>query len=141
MTTNFMLRVASAISALFTIGHSLGGLQHWSPVPDNPVLQAMAATHFHVMGVSRSYLQLYEGLGWTVSVFMALQTVLLWQLASLARSNLPQARAMVVPFILAALACGIVAWRLVLPVPALFSAALLVALLLAWLAERPRSRA
>jgi hypothetical protein len=136
MTTTFMLRVASTISALFTIGHSLGGLQNWSPFENNPVLEAMTATHFQAMGVSRSYLQLYVGLGWTLSVFMALQTVLLWQIASFARTNLALARAMTVPFILATLMTGLIAWRLILPVPALFSAALLVALLCAWLAER-----
>ena len=136
MTTTTMLRVASAISALFTIGHSLGGLQNWSPFENNPVLEAMTATHFQAMGVSRSYLQLYVGLGWTLSVFMALQTVLLWQIASLARTNLALTRAMTVPFILATLATGVIAWRLILPVPALFSAALLVALLCAWFAER-----
>src|SRR5690348_14505900 len=103
MTTSFMLRVASAISALFTVGHSLGGLQHWSPVPDNPLLQAMTAARFQVMDVTRSYLDLYVGLGWTVSVFMALQTVLLWQIAGLARTHLAQARAMILPFALAAL--------------------------------------
>ena len=136
MTTTFMLRVASAISALFAIGHSLGGLQHWSPFADNLVLHAMTAVHFHVMGVNRSYLQLYDGLGWTISVFMAMQTVLLWQLAALARTNSGQARAMIVPIALAALANGIIAWRLILPVPALFSAVLLAALVLAWFAER-----
>jgi len=136
MTTTFMLRVASAISALFTTGHSLGGLQNWSPFENNPVLEAMTATHFQAMGVSRSYLQLYVGLGWTLSVFMALQTVLLWQIASLARTNLALARAMTVPFILATLVTGLIAWRLILPVPALFSVALLVALLCAWFAKR-----
>ena len=67
MTTTFMLRVASAISALFTIGHSLGGLENWSPFGDNPVIRAMAATHFHTAGGSRSYLDFYLGLGWTVN--------------------------------------------------------------------------
>jgi len=140
MTTTTMLRVASAISALFTIDHSLGGLQNWSPFESNPVLEAMTATHFQAMGVSRSYLQLYVGLGWTLSVFMALQTVLLWQLASLARTNLAQARAMILPFALAALATGILAWRLIDPIPAAFSVALLAALLLAWFAERSAAR-
>ena len=137
MTTSFMLRVASAISALFAFGHSIGGLRHWSPFDNNPVLEAMTGVHFHVMGVSRSYLELYTGLGWTLSVFMALQTVLLWQLASLARTNLAQARAMTVPFIVATLANTILAWFLILPVPSLFSAVLLLALLLAWFTERP----
>ena len=44
------------------LGHSLGGLQKWSPAPDNAVLKAMTDTRFEVMGVSRSYLDLFWGL-------------------------------------------------------------------------------
>ena len=40
MTTTLLLRIASAISLLFTAGHSLGGLQKWSPMGDNEVLKA-----------------------------------------------------------------------------------------------------
>jgi hypothetical protein len=96
----------------------------------------MSAMHFHSMGGSRTYLELYTGLGWTLSVFMALQTVLLWQLASLARTNLAAARAMILPFAVAALVCGLIAWRLIDPIPAAFSAMLLLILVVAYLAER-----
>src|SRR3569833_3772775 len=81
-----MLRVASVISFLFAVGHSLAGFGKWSPVDDNPVLRAMTDTHFPVMGVSRSYLDLYLGFGWSISVFMLEQAVLLWQLATFARA-------------------------------------------------------
>jgi hypothetical protein len=136
MTTRLMLRIAALISLLFTVGHSLGGLQKWSPTPDNAVLEAMTDVHFRMLGVSRSYLDLYLGLGWTVSVFMLLQTVLLWQLASLAGTNGAQVRPMIVPFAVAALVTFILAALFIFPVPAAFSAALLVALVLAWLARR-----
>ena len=136
MTTTLMLRVAAAISLLFTIGHSMGGLQKWSPTPDNPVLRAMTGVHFDMMGMSRSYLDLYLGLGWTISIFMALQTVLLWQLASLARTGAAQVRPMIAAFLLATLASGIVAWRLIFPVPVLFCAALFVALAAAYWTAR-----
>src|SRR5947209_6588191 len=118
MTTTFMLRVASAISFLFTLGHSLGGLQKWSPTGDNFVLKAMTDTRFHVMGVDRSYLDLYLGLGWTIGVFLLLQTYLLWQLALLARTSAALVRPMIAAFALATLATGMIAWRLILPVPA-----------------------
>jgi hypothetical protein len=132
MTTRLTLRIASIISLLFTVGHSVGGLQKWSPTEDNAVLRAMTEVHFPAMGVSRSYLDLYLGMGWTISVFMLLQTVVLWQMASLARTNPASLRGMIAAFALAALAGGIVAWRLILPVPALFSAALAIALAAAY---------
>ena len=136
MSTSLMLRVAAVISLLFAVGHSLGGLSHWSPVPDNPVLRAMTDTRFDVMGFSRSYLDLYVGLGWSISVFMLLQAILLWQLAPLARTEPARVKPMVAAFAAAALANGLIALVFLFAIPAAFSAALLVALVLAWLAPR-----
>src|ERR1700710_2449067 len=111
MTTTLLLRIASLISLLFAAGHSAGGLSKWSPTDEaNPVLTAMTDVHFPIMGVSRSYLDLFVGLGWTGSVFLFLQTVLLWQTASLARTNAPQVRPMIAAFMFAAVANGIIAW-------------------------------
>jgi hypothetical protein len=140
MTTTRMLRIAALISLLFALGHSLGGLSHWSPMGDNAVLKAMTDVRFETMGVSRSYLDLYMGLGWSISVFMLLQTALLWQMASLARADAARVRPMIAAFALATLVSGIIAWRLILPVPTLFSAALLAALVAAYAtAGRPRA--
>lgn len=136
MTTTLTLRIASIMSLLFAAGHSFGGLQKWSPTGDNDVLKAMTDVHFRTMGVSRSYLDLYLGMGWSISVAMLLQTVLLWQMASLARTNAAQVRGMIAAFAIAAFVSGIVAWRLILPIPALFSAALVVALAAAYLTAR-----
>ena len=137
MTTTIWLRISAAISLLFTAGHSFGGLQKWSPNADNPVLRAMTDVHFDMMGMSRSYLDLYLGLGWTISIMMLLQTALLWQLASLARSDAFRVRPMIAAFLLATLASGIIAWLLIFPVPVVFCAILCVALAFAyWTARR-----
>jgi hypothetical protein len=141
MTTTLLLRVAALISLLFTIGHSLGGLQKWSPNDHNPVLTAMTDMHFDMMGVSRSYLDLYLGLGWTISIFMLLQTALLWQLAGLARTDAARVRPMIAAFLLATLASGIIAWRLIFPVPLVFCVALSVALAAAYWTARKTAAA
>ena len=136
MTTTLLLRIASIISLLFTAGHSVGGLQKWSPTADNAVLRAMTDVHFQAMGVSRSYLDLYLGMGWSISVFLLLQTLLLWQMASLARTNAAQLRGMIAMFAIAALVSAVIASQLILPVPALLSAALTIALAAAYLKAR-----
>ena len=128
MTTLLFLRIASIISLVFTAGHTLGGLRKWSPMGDNEVLKAMTTVRFDTMGANRSYLDFFMGFGWSISVFMLLQTVLLWQLASLARAEPACVRPMIAVFALAALATGVIAWRFIFPVPALFSSALVVAL-------------
>lgn len=132
MTTAILLRIASVVSFLFTIGHSLGGLKTWSPIGDTDMLTAMKTYRFDTMGVNRSYLDFYLGFGWSLSVAMLLQSVLLWQLATLARTDAARVRPMIAAFAIATLAGGIIAWQFILPVPALFSAVLLIVLVAAW---------
>jgi len=137
MTTTLWLRISSIISLLFAAGHTLGGLKEWSPMGDNPVLQAMRTVRFDALGVNRSYLDFYKGFGYSISVTLLLQAILLWQLATLARSHAAEIRPMIVVFALATAVGGIIAWRYIFPVPALFSLALVVTLMLAWFAPRP----
>jgi hypothetical protein len=132
MTATVLLRISAVISLLFAIGHSLGGLKKWSPMGENEVLTSMATVRFDVMGASRSYLDFFMGFGWSISIFLLLQSALLWQLSSLARSDGVQVRPMIAIFAFASLASTAIAWRLILPVPAFFSALLLLVLVAAF---------
>lgn len=136
MTRTLLLRIASVILLLFTAGHSMGGLKKWSPMGDNDVLRSMTAVHFDTMGVSRSYFDFFMGFGWSISVAMLLQTVLLWQMASLARNNSANVRPMIATFALATLASFALAWRFLFPVPALFCLVLLAVLVAAYAVPR-----
>jgi hypothetical protein len=99
---------------------------------ENEVLKAMTEVRFDAMGANRSYLDFFMGFGWSISVFMLLQTVLLWQLASLARAEPARVRPMIAAFALATLAGGVIAWHFIFPIPALFSGALFIVLLAAY---------
>ncbi len=136
MTTTLLLRIASVISLIFTAGHTMGGLRKWSPTGDNAVLKAMTDVRFDTMGANRSYLDFFMGFGWSISVFMLMQTILLWQLASLARTDPARLRPMIAVIALATVASGVIAWRFIFPVPAAFSGVLALALVLAYLAAR-----
>ena len=130
MTATLLLRLASAVSLLFTLGHTMGGLKKWSPMGDNDVLKSMTAVHFDVMGAQRSYLDFFMGFGWLLSVTMLMQTVLLWQLASLVRTNPAGVRPMIAVIAVATLASVVIAWRFIFLIPTLF-AIILFALLAA----------
>lgn len=136
MTTTLFLRIASIISLIFTLGHTAGGLRKWSPMGDNDVLRAMTSVRFDTMGANRSYLDFFTGFGWSISVAMVMQTVLLWQMASLARTNPASVRPMIAAIALATAASGVIAWRFIFPVPALFSIALLIPLAAAYFVAR-----
>lgn len=96
----------------------------------------MTAVRFDTMGAKRSYLDFFMGFGWSISVAMVMQTVLLWQMASLARTNPASVRPMIAVIALATLASGVIAWRFIFPVPALFSIALLIPLAAAFFVAR-----
>ena len=130
--TTLLLRVASLISLVFTAGHSMGGLKQWSPMGENTVLTSMRDVRFDTMGVNRSYLDFFVGFGWSIAVFMLMETILLWQFASLAKREPARLRPMISVIAVATLATGAIAWRFIFPVPVLFSAVLAVPLSLAY---------
>ena len=113
-----------------------GGLKHWSPIGENPVLKATRETRFDVMGVSRSYFNFYMGFGYSLSVAELMLGVLLWQLAALARADAAGVRSLIAVIALATLASGIIAWRFIFPMPALFLLALFASLTMAWVVAR-----
>jgi hypothetical protein len=139
MTTTLWLRISSVITLLFAAGHTLGGLKYWSPMGDNAVLQAMRTVHFDAMGANRSYLDFYMGFGYSLSVIQVMLAILLWQLATLASTNALSVRPMIAVIILAVAACAVIAWRLILPVPALFSLVQLASLAAAYAVARGKS--
>jgi len=136
MTMTLFLRIASVISLIFTLGHTAGGLRKWSPMGDNEVLKAMTTVRFDASGANRSYLDFFMGFGWSISVLMLMQTALLWHMASLARTDPAGMRPMIAVIALATIASGVIAWRFIFPVPALFSAALVIALVAAYFVGR-----
>jgi hypothetical protein len=139
VTPTLLLRIASVISLIFTAGHTSGGLSQWSPMGDNPVLKSMTEVRFDTMGANRSYLDFFMGFGWSISVLMLMETILLWQLASLAKTEPARVRPMIAVIGLATVGTGVIAWRFIFPVPALFSAMLAIALGLAYVAARQLS--
>src|SRR5262245_55097008 len=136
MNATLWLRISSIVSLLFSIGHTLGGRQDWSPPGETDVLSAMRTVHYDAMGVSRTYLDFYRAFGFSLSVTMFLQTFLLWQLASLARTQPLQARPMIAAFALHTVACRLLSWRFLFPIPTAFSFVLAACLVVAFWAAR-----
>src|SRR5262245_33958501 len=130
------LRISATVSLLFAVGHTLGGRRAWSPVGENEVLASMRTVHFNLQGVSRSFLDFYRGFGYSLSVFLVLQAILLWQLAAIARTQPHAVKPLVASFAIASLVGGLITWAYIFPVPAMFSAALTACLVIAFLLLR-----
>ncbi len=119
MTTTLLLRIASILSFAFAAGHTLGGRKSWSPMGETEVLHAMRTVQFDTYGVRRTYLDFFLGFGFSLSVLLVLQAVVLWQLAALAKTNSGAIRPIVASFMLASIGIGLVSWRFLFPVPAI----------------------
>jgi hypothetical protein len=136
MTTTLWLRISSIVSLLFAGGHALGGRKDWSPLGETEVLRTMRDVRFDVMGVSRTYLDFYKGFGHLLTVSTVLQAVLLWQMASLSKTDPARLRPMIGAFVLATIAGGVLCSRFIFPVPVVFSAVLAACLTAAFFLAR-----
>jgi uncharacterized membrane protein len=137
MKTPILLRVASIFTLLFAAGHTLGGMQSWSPAGDTAVLQAMRSFRFDAEGVSRTYWDFYIGFGLIISVFLLVQAVVLWQLAAVAKKHPNEIRPIVGVLMLAMLANAALSWKFFFAVPVILAIAIAVALGLALAARQP----
>jgi hypothetical protein len=134
MKPALLLRITSIITLLFAVGHTIGGTQSWSPAGETDVLRAMRSYHFDAGGVSRTYMDFYLGLGFTITVYLLLQTVLLWQLATMAKVDPVRIRPMIVSLFIASVACAFLSWKFILAVPAIFCVVIAACLALAFYA-------
>jgi hypothetical protein len=132
LNPSLLLRIASILTLLFAAGHTIGGLSFWSPAGDTEVLRAMRSFYFDAGGVSRTYLDFYLGFGYILSVYLLLQAVAFWQLASIAKSAAFCIRPLIGSFMLASIASAALSWRFIFVVPVICSAAIAACLGLAF---------
>ena len=131
MKSSVVLRITSLITLILALGHSLGGLDSWSPGGETAVLKAMQAFRFDTGGMSRTYFDFYRGFGFILSVYLLLQAVLLWQLATLAKTEAHRIRPLLVSFLLACIVSAGLSWKFIFIVPAVSFAVLAAGLGLA----------
>ena len=133
MRSSLFLRTGSVITLLFAAGHTLGARESWSPVGDTPVLQSMKAFRFEAMGVSRTYWDFYFGFGLFISVLLLAQAVVLWQLATIAKTDSIRLRPVIASLFLASVACAFLAWKFIFAAPIIFSVTIAACLGVAFL--------
>jgi hypothetical protein len=131
----FLLRVASVLTLLHCIGHTIGGVFSVDAPPstkEGAVVGAMKSNQFDVMGATRSFWDFFIGYGLTISVSELLQAVVFWQLAGLAKTDSRRMRPIIAAFLLANLGFAILAWKYFFLPPLLGDLLIAIALALAW---------
>jgi Zn-dependent protease with chaperone function len=129
MKSTLFLRIASVLTLLLCLGHSMG--RPWTPdtTPRGLALMAeMQAYSFDVMGFSRSYYDFYEGFGLSCSVGMLLAAVLMWQLATMAKTDARATRPMLTAIFLAFAGYLVLDWFYFFTAPLVLTAPVVVLL-------------
>jgi len=138
MTPTTFLRIASIITLLYFAGHTSG--MPWTPdVVDSatsPVVEAMKGHSFDVAGSMRTYWDIYFGFGISISLFMLISAVVLWQISSLAKTDASAVRPIIAVFLIGFLANTLLSWKYFFVVPLAMSAAISACLAVAFVTAR-----
>ena len=114
ISPTLFLRIASVITVLHCIGHTIGGVFGVDAPPgtkEGAVVEAMKSNQFDVLGATRSYWDFFIGYGLTISVSSLIQAVVFWQLAGLTKTEPKRIRPIIAAFLFANLGFAVLAWR------------------------------
>jgi hypothetical protein len=108
MKPHIFLRFASIFTLIHAVLHTIGGV-FGKPARGAAAtaFTAMQSNHFPVAGHMRSYAAFYVGFGIAVSIFLTVEAVVFWMLASLAKRDAPALRPILWAFLIAYVALAI----------------------------------
>ena len=133
------LRIAAVLTLLYCAGHTSG--MPWTPYSDaeaKSVVETMKTHRFAEQGFQGTYWDLYMGFGLVISLYLLLQAVLLWQVASLAKTDAPRVRPLIVSFLIAFVINVALSWKYFFIVPVVLAGLTAICLAIALvLAARP----
>ena len=93
MKPQLFLRIASVLTLIHSVLHTIGGVFGKPlPGPGEQAVAAMKTNQFLFMGNSRSYWDFYMGMGLGVTIFLTADAIVLWLLASLAKTDAARLR-------------------------------------------------
>jgi hypothetical protein len=129
MKTTLFLRIASVLTFIHAVLHTIGGV-FGTPTPgaQQATAAVMKSNEFVVAGVTRSYWDFYMGFGLAVSIFLTVEAVVFWLLGSLARTDALRLRPVLATFLVGYLCVAVNSYRYFFAGPVI--AELLIALCL-----------
>jgi hypothetical protein len=114
------LRIASGLILLEGALHTIGGVfGKPNPGPMTTAWTAMQANHFPLIGVDRTYAQVYIGFGLCITVSCVLEGLVLWLISNRVRTHAALLRPIIGLFAVGYLALAIVAYTFIFAPPAI----------------------
>jgi hypothetical protein len=126
------LRIAAVLTLLYCAGHTIG--MPWTPYTDpeaTSVLEAMKSHRFEAEGFKGTYWDLYFGFGLIISVYLLVQAAVLWQVASLAKTDAIRVRPILVSFLIAFVINAALSWQYFFVVPVVLAGLIAICLAIA----------
>ena len=127
------LRIAAVLTLLYCGGHTSG--IPWTPYTDaeaTAVLETMKSHSFEEQGFKGTYWDLYFGFGLIISVYLLVQAVVLWQVASLAKADAVRVRPILVSFLIAFVINAALSWKYFVVVPVVMAGLIAICLAIAF---------
>ena len=96
------LRIAAVLTFIHAVLHTVGGVfGHVDPGPAAVAVQAMKTNQCLLMGHVRSFWDFYRGLGLGATISLTSESIVFWQLASLAKTEVRLLRPILITFAVA----------------------------------------
>ena len=111
MRTTLFLRIASVLTLIHALLHTIGGVFGKTPPDVQPVVTAMQQNTFLVMGVMRTMWDFHMGLGLVASVSLTVEGLVFWQLGTLAKNEALRLRPILTTFLLGYLCISVISYR------------------------------
>ena len=93
------LRIASVLTFIHAVLHTIGGVfGKVEPGPAAVAVEAMKTNQFLLMGHMRSFWDFYRGMGLAGTISLTAESILFWQLASLAKTDPQRLRPIMATF-------------------------------------------
>ena len=140
MKPKLLLRIASIVMLLHTVGHTLGALT-WKQAPNDTiakVVQGMEQNYFDFLGRQVSLGMLFQGYGVEMIFVLLLLVSILWLLGNFIENLLSQK---LLPLLFFFLVCfAACEWIYFFPVPAIMSSIAALLVLIAYLGSKKKER-
>jgi hypothetical protein len=142
MKSVMALRIASILTFIHAVLHTVGGVFGTTPPgPATVAVEAMKSNQFVALGVTRTFWQYYHGMGLAVSIFLFIESIVFWQLGSIAKGAATQLRPVFASFLVAYLAMAINSYLYFFAAPVVVESMIAACMLWAMVAAKPGTAA
>jgi hypothetical protein len=114
------LRIAATLILIEGVLHTIGGVfGKPDPGPMTTAWMAMQANHFPLIGLDRTYAQVYTGFGLCITISCILEGLVLWLISNRMRTHAALLRPIIGLFAVGYLALTIIAYTFIFAPPAI----------------------